>query len=206
MGHTQTQLDALKRSNAESNAVTREAVQDALFILMEKKDYEEIRITELIQKAGIARSAFYRNYKTKDDVLLDYIGDIHQLLMQNVSRDVRKNWLHYIRSIRENREKFELLIKTHREWFVLDSLNELADYSSGTDFTTVLPHGYIYNIVMYWVKCGMPGTDEEAVERIMQACRENGEVMISGVIPEKSLETTKAKKIHRKGLEIAREQ
>ena len=198
MGHTQTQLDALKRSNAESNAVTREAVQDALFILMEKKDYEEIRITELIQKAGIARSAFYRNYKTKDDVLRDYIGDIHQLVMQNVSRDVRQNWLHYIRSIRENREKFELLIKTHREWFVLDSLNELADYSSGTDFTTVLPHGYIYNIVMYWVKCGMPGTDEEVVERIMQACRENGEIMISSVIPEKNLETTKGKKIQRR--------
>lgn len=187
---TDKQKETLKRNNEESNFVTREAAQDALFLLMNQQDYEDIRITDIIRKSGISRSAFYRNYKTKDDVLKDSIGDMNSLTLQMFSTDVEQNWRHYIRTIRENRKKLELLIQAHREWFLLDAFNELADYSTGTDFTTVLPHGYIYNIVIYWVKCGLPGSDEEVVGRIMEACRENAKVMLSGVIPQENVEKT----------------
>ena len=61
---SQKQRDTLKKNNEESNFVTREAVQEALFLLMKEQDYEEIRITDIIKKSGISRSAFYRNYKT----------------------------------------------------------------------------------------------------------------------------------------------
>ena len=172
--------------------MTREAAQEALFLLMREQDYEEIRITDIIRRSGISRSAFYRNYKTKDDVLRDSIGDMHELLLKNFSTDVASNWRAYIQSIRKNREKLELLIRAHREWFLLDAFNERTDYSTGTDFTTALPHGYIYNIVIYWVKCGLPGNDDEVVERIMEACRENAKIMLSGVIPQDNVEKTTA--------------
>ena len=54
----------------------------------------------------------------------------------------------------------------------------------------MLPHGYIYNIVIYWVKCGMPGSDDEVTERIMEACRDNARIMLSGVIPQEKVEKT----------------
>ncbi|MBQ7993332.1 MAG: TetR/AcrR family transcriptional regulator [Solobacterium sp.] len=189
---SEKQMEALKRNNEESNYVTREAVWDALFSLMNTQDYEEIRITDIIRRSGISRSAFYRNYKTKDDILKDYVGDLNTFVLKTLSTDSEENWRVYIRTIRENREKIELLIKAHREWFILDAFNEFADYSSGTDFSTVLPHGYIYNMVIYWVKCGLPGTDEETVQRIMQACRENAEIMLSGIIPDENLKKTKS--------------
>lgn len=190
MGLTKKQKETLKRNNEESNFVTREAVQEALFLLMREKDYEDIRITDIIRKSGISRSAFYRNYKTKDDVLRDHIGDMNNLAFNVFSSDVEQNWRQYIRVIRNNRAKLELLISAHREWFLLDAFNKLTDYTSGTDFTTVLPHGYIYNIVMYWVKCGLPGTDEEVVQLIMEACRENARIMLSGVIPTENVTKT----------------
>lgn len=187
---TEKQKATLKRNNEESNFMTREAAQEALFLLMREQDYEEIRITDIIRRSGISRSAFYRNYKTKDSVLRDSIGDMHELLLKNFSTDVSSNWRAYIHSIRENREKLELLIRAHREWFLLDAFNERTDYSTGTDFITALPHGYIYNIVIYWVKCGLPGNDDEVVERIMEACRENAKIMLSGVIPQDNVEKT----------------
>ncbi len=189
---TDKQIKTLKQNNEESNALTREAVQEALFLLMKDHDYEDIRITDIIRRSGISRSAFYRNYKTKDDVLKDTIGDINSLVLKAFSTDVKQNWLYYIRTVRQNHEKLELLIRAHREWFLLDAFNELADYSDGTDFVTILPHGYIYNIVIYWVRCGMPGSDEEVVDRIMEACRLNAEVMLSGVIPEGNVKKTKS--------------
>ena len=140
---TEKQKATLKRNNEESNFVTREAAQEALFLLMREQDYEEIRITDIIRRSGISRSAFYRNYKTKDDVLRDSIGDMHELLLKNFSTDVASNWRAYIQSIRKNREKLELLIRAHREWFLLDAFNERTDYSTGTDFTTAPPWIYL---------------------------------------------------------------
>lgn len=189
---TQKQRETLRQNNVESNAVTREAIRDALFLLLETAEYEEIRITDIIRKSGVSRSAFYRNYKTKDDVLRDAVGDMNQFTLSRFSSNVEENWRHYIRSIRQNRRKLELLIKAHREWFLLDALNERLDYSSGTDFTTALPHGYIFNMIIYWVKCGMPGTDEEVLSLILDACRENAAIMLSGVIPPEDLEKTLA--------------
>ena len=78
----------------------------------------------------------------------DGIGDMNDLLIQNFSQDVEENWRNYIQIIRKNRAKFELLIKAHREWFLLDNLNRLCDYSSGTDFASAIPHGYIYNVII----------------------------------------------------------
>ena len=187
---SEKQKETLKRNNEESNFITREAAQDALFQLMKEQDYDEIRITDIIRRSGISRSAFYRNYKTKDDVLRDAVGDMNALLMNVFSANVEDNLRQYIKTIRQNREKLELLIHAHREWFLLDEFNKLADYTTGKDFVTVLPHGYIYNIVIYWVKCGLPGDDEEVVQDIMEACRENAVVMLSGVIPQKNLNKT----------------
>ena len=187
---TEKQRETLKRNNAESNFVTREAAQEALFLLMKGQDYEDIRITDIIKRSGISRSAFYRNYKTKDDVLRGAVGDMTALVFCSLTTDVEENWRRYIRSIRQNRKKLELLVQAHREWFLLDEYNKLADYSIGTDFVKVLPHGYIYNITIYWVKCGLPGDDEEVVQQIMDACRQNAVVMLSGVIPEENLEKT----------------
>ena len=187
---SEKQKETLKRNNEESNFITREAAQDALFQLMKEEDYEEIRITDIIRRSGISRSAFYRNYKTKDDVLRDAVGDMNALLMNVFSVNVEDNLRQYIKTIRQNREKLELLIHAHREWFLLDEFNKLTDYTTGKDFVTVLPHGYIYNIVIYWVKCGLPGDDEEVVQDIMEACRANAVVMLSGIIPQKNLEKT----------------
>lgn len=128
--------------------------------------------------------------RTKDDVLRDSIGDMTALYFHTFTTDVEENWRKYIYSIRQNRTKLELLVKAHREWFLLDELNKLSDYSTGTDFATVIPHGYIYNIVIYWVKCGLPGEDEDVVQHIMKACRDNAVVMLSGEIPQVNLEKT----------------
>lgn len=44
--------------NAEQNKITKESILGALMSLMEKKDFKNISITELSQKAGVSRMAF----------------------------------------------------------------------------------------------------------------------------------------------------
>lgn len=58
----------------EANIRVRRSITDALFSLMKDKNFSEITITEIIREAGVARASFYRNYTSKEDVLLTLIS------------------------------------------------------------------------------------------------------------------------------------
>lgn len=53
----------------EEHQVIIASVEEALAALIDKKDFSEITISELVKKAGIARSTFYRNYESKEDII-----------------------------------------------------------------------------------------------------------------------------------------
>jgi len=58
-------MDALRQSNAESNALTKESIETALLALMKEKNFSSITITDIAKKAGVSRLAYYRNYSSK---------------------------------------------------------------------------------------------------------------------------------------------
>ena len=53
--------------------VSQKLVAEALVALIHEKGYRHITITELCERAGIARRTFYRNFDTVEDVLR-YLG------------------------------------------------------------------------------------------------------------------------------------
>ncbi|OPA73263.1 TetR family transcriptional regulator [Paenibacillus selenitireducens] len=64
---------------------SQEWIQTALFQLMEKKPYSHISITEIADRAGLARQTLYRNYQDKDDILLNYLDKFMKRMMEDVS-------------------------------------------------------------------------------------------------------------------------
>lgn len=68
--------NVLRLSNKESNEFTKECIRTAFLILIFQKPIEKITITELVSKAGVSRTAFYRNYETKKDIANEIISDI----------------------------------------------------------------------------------------------------------------------------------
>lgn len=53
---------------------SRQWILEALIILMKEKAFDKISITDITEKAGVARLTFYRNYETKEEILLDYFS------------------------------------------------------------------------------------------------------------------------------------
>ena len=52
-------------------------MNEALIMLLEKKEYSFITIKEICEKAGVNRSTFYLHYETIDDLLsetIEYVG------------------------------------------------------------------------------------------------------------------------------------
>jgi AcrR family transcriptional regulator len=55
---------------------TRAWLLETLLELIEEKEYSEISITELTERAGIARQTLYRNYTGMNDILLSRMDEI----------------------------------------------------------------------------------------------------------------------------------
>lgn len=83
--------DILRMSNEESNKLTRECLQTALIYLMNDKPFEKITITELVKRSGVSRTAFYRNYQTKEDILDEVAGDIVDSLINSIAEAYDSN-------------------------------------------------------------------------------------------------------------------
>ena len=58
-----------KRRENPQKTISKEWIAKALFELMKEKPYKEITITEVSEKADLARRTFYRHFETLDDVL-----------------------------------------------------------------------------------------------------------------------------------------
>lgn len=52
---------------------SRKALQKAMVSLIKEKDYDDIQIQEITDRADTAKVTFYRHYRKKDDLLLDLI-------------------------------------------------------------------------------------------------------------------------------------
>lgn len=67
-----------KLNKSESKYYNTACLMDeALILLLEKKDYPFITVKEICEKAGVNRSTFYLHYETIDDLLaecIEYVG------------------------------------------------------------------------------------------------------------------------------------
>ena len=81
----------LSKPNRQSER-TKSWIFDAVMHLMDKKPYNKITVSDITEKAGIARTTFYRNYKDIDDVVFEYIDKMFktELLSKEKADDNQK--------------------------------------------------------------------------------------------------------------------
>jgi AcrR family transcriptional regulator len=56
---------------------TRYMLQDALNELVQECDYAEITIQMIVDRANVARVTFYRHYRDKTELLMDYLNSVN---------------------------------------------------------------------------------------------------------------------------------
>lgn len=117
MEETELQKHAVLRlSNEASNKLTRECLRTALMKLMEQKPYDQISITEIIKKAGVSRTAFYRNYGSKDELIAEITNEVTDAVTRSViNHEFEKNPKEWYESslqyISDNRDTIYLLLQ-----------------------------------------------------------------------------------------------
>lgn len=77
-------------SQNKKSVITKEKLTDALFLLMEKEAFSDITILQITQYANVSRSAFYRNYESKEDIIRYSVQNKVTEFMKHIEHDSEK--------------------------------------------------------------------------------------------------------------------
>ena len=160
--------------NKELNYAIKEALQDALILLMKEKQYRSISITELCKKAGVSRMAFYNNYKCLDDVLKSKILDVNHEIINEIGspfrRTINLDWyISLFYTVRKYSGILTLMFDASFRYGYLEMINDLVlhnvkNISLEEKNKRILWAGGIVNRINKWIDDELLESPEELAE------------------------------------------
>ena len=155
----------LQANIAAIHPETVACIKSAFLALMEQKPYDDISMTDVIRKSGVSRAGVYYNYKNKSEILLDICQDPINEVISGLTYSIFDNMEAIFRIGMKYKSSFRILIAAGLEHEILNRMNRLFEDVS-TSFYIPLWNGMIYNAFMELARAGMPGTVEEAIEKV----------------------------------------
>lgn len=166
----------------EANLRVKTSIAKSLLELMHQKSYASITITELIQAAGVARVSFYRNYESKEDVLLTLIDDVLEEYGRLMSREetgcytyqnVRNSFAYF----RDYRDIVLDLYQFGYGSILLEKLNRFHEELAGTmpihsieKYELYMYMGALFNTAIMWLQNGAKESEEDLAEMFCKRC------------------------------------
>ncbi len=160
--------------------MVKESIFTALMILMEKKDFREITITEVTKRAGVSRMSFYRYYSILEDVITDYLDELFEdyfkIVLINEHGYNKDSMRMFFEEFRKQGRLVSNLIKSNISHLILERCIDLF-HSLSKDIVCVsddcpgdgkylidFAAGGLYKVLIEWVKSGMKEEEEEMAE------------------------------------------
>lgn len=89
-------------------------ITEAVFDLLEKKEFQQITVQDIVGRAGVCRASFYRNFFTIPDVIDQFLDDLFARAYPRQSMDA-DNMEHcilaFFQTAQEHRREMRLLLK-----------------------------------------------------------------------------------------------
>jgi len=162
--------DILRLSNEESNKITKECIETALIILMKEKEFKDISITDIVKRSGVSRTAYYRNYSSKEGILNNHLETVVKAITNKMDLTSEYDfdfWSSIFSQVRNHSEMYSILLKAGFEGIILSSINKIIledipvdTISSKEKYDIYFWSGAVYNILTEWITSGMKESDE----------------------------------------------
>ena len=156
-----------------ANLRVKGSITRTLFSLMQTKSLSEITITEIVDGAGVARASFYRNYCSKEDVLVTLIRDVLEDFRSRIApgQDSFYTYENILLSFTYFHTYRSYILDLYRSGFVsvfLEELNRFHESVEGTmpsssieKYQLYMYIGALFNTAMVWLLENDRTTPEE---------------------------------------------
>lgn len=165
---------------------TRNALYNTLLELMTENGFEDIKVSDICNKALINRSTFYSHYNDKYELLKDAIEDIKNALTIELSKNnnitnTKEYYLEMIKlllnKVDEKRDIFYGIMINNRNSIMVDIIYDVLDNSvfsriknennieenTVTEIVTKFYLGGVFNVVIEWLKNSHLYTKEDII-------------------------------------------
>ncbi len=153
------------------------AYGETLFKLMKKKNIEKITVDELCEEGGIGRATYFRNFKSKDEIITAYIimkwreyEHVHRLKEHQLNDTYRvKRYFDFCYSLRK---KNDLIIGQGHHGAILSAYevimtNSDTEQTSDTYESYYLAYG-LFGIFMKWARNGYAESVQEMTQIVVE--------------------------------------
>lgn len=159
-------LANLKKYNQESNQITRESLEISLMQLLEKKELKKITISELVERAGVSRAAFYHNYSSKEQILEEIFkntvrGITDKLEEFNFKTEMYQIWLFLFKEAKKEARVISLAIDYNFEKLLTQAVFDFLEKRNRNAKKTTNSYmnsfwsSAVVSVLSKWIKDGM---------------------------------------------------
>ena len=148
---------------------SKDKIVKSLIELMETHEFEEITVKDISELAEVNRSTYYRNFKSKEDIIKYKLESIMDEYMGEFESKTDKTKETYIRTILETflkHEEFLKIIHKQNQSYILQKVlvnyfNNILREASKKEMYQVYYHiGGIYNFIICWIENDMKDQPE----------------------------------------------
>lgn len=178
-------------NNNKRSIQSSEWLYEALRDLMNEKEYQDINITEIVERAKVGRSTFYRNFDSKDDIL--------RFKCDEKFKELKEYILEFRKNNDENTEPLflkpflrfwyldstiiELLIAAYRLDILADTFSKMFRGFFGSskfineanakyaDYLLSLRYGIAINLLTQWIKNNKRDAPDDLADIILSQVR-----------------------------------
>ena len=114
---------------------TRKILYETLLSLLKTKSFEEIKVSDICSKALVNRSTFYAHYNDKYELLVDYIDNLENNLVETLEKNehIANSKEYYIELIRLlldhidlEKEIYQSILLNNRNSIIIDILHDVV--------------------------------------------------------------------------------
>ena len=149
------------------NARVKRSVEDAFFFLLKEKSFSEITVTDLVKRSGVARTSYYHNFNSKEDIIREYIRRLREEIDLALGHST-KNFGNTLTVPH---------LTMHLSCYLKEQHNVLLLYDNGfgtlmleetNRYTEEFISGAIFNTMVQWMKTGARESPNEMARMLLE--------------------------------------
>lgn len=161
------------RRKSTTSKMMKSYIVDALLILMSEKNFQSITIDELVKKAGVNRSTYYRHFTSKEDIIFYFLDSVMSEYLEKIrlkNPDLKTYLLKMFTHYMNYKEQMLIIYNAGLSMILLNVLKKY--FYSQININKPLTEQYkvsfyiggIFNHFMMWFSRGMQESPEEMTE------------------------------------------
>jgi len=152
-----------------------EYMTNSLFELMKIKPYSEISIIDITDNAKVHRASFYRNFISKEDIIIKWISSTSDKFITNSNISYKNDsYMDYFTKLFTHLEKYKteatLIYKANLFHLLKDEFdNKLINIHKKeySNYKSYFLAGGIFNVYYFWLINGFKETPYQIAEKLV---------------------------------------